>query len=116
MANRNLARAVRTALFTAGAVGAGLQAAPVAAQEQLSEIVVTGSRIVRRDFTSSSPVTTFPAEQVVRNADVTIDTFLNTLPKVAPAGTTTSNNPGNGGQSNVDLGLGANRNIVLIDG
>jgi outer membrane receptor protein involved in Fe transport len=117
MANRTIARAVRTALVSAGAMSAAMQAAPSAAQtEQLSEITVTGSRIVRRDFVSNSPITTFPAEQVVRNADVTIDTFLNTLPKVAPAGTTTSNNPGNGGQSNVDLGLGANRNLVLLDG
>jgi outer membrane receptor protein involved in Fe transport len=118
MANRQIARAIRTALMSAGAIGAGLQAAPIAAQgqEQLSEVVVTGSRIVRRDFTSNSPITTFPAEQVVRNADVTLDTFLNTLPQVNPAGTTTSNNPGNGGQSNVDLGLGANRNLVLLDG
>lgn len=116
MANRNIARAVQTVLFSAAAVGAGLQSAPVAAQEQLQEIVVTGSRIVRRDFTSNSPITTFPAEQVVRNADITLDTFLNSLPQVSPAGTTTSNNPGNGGQSNVDLGLGANRNLVLLDG
>ena len=50
-------------------------------------------------------------------SDVTLDTFLNTLPQVNPAGTTTSNNPGNGGQSNIDLrGLGANRNLVLING
>lgn len=116
MANRTIARAVRTALISAGTIGAVLQAAPISAQEQLGEITVTGSRIVRRDFTSNSPITTFPAEQVVRNADVTLDTFLNTLPQVSPAGTTTSNNPGNGGQSNVDLGLGANRNLVLLDG
>jgi outer membrane receptor protein involved in Fe transport len=36
---------------------------------------------------------------------------------VNPAGTTTSNNPGNNGQSNIDLrGLGSNRNLVLING
>ncbi|MDI1290770.1 MAG: TonB-dependent receptor, partial [bacterium] len=34
-----------------------------------------------------------------------------------PSGTSTSNNPGNGGQSNIDLrGLGSNRNVVLVDG
>ena len=116
MANPTIARAVRTALISAGTISAAMQTAPISAQEQLSEITVTGSRIVRRDFTSNSPITTFPAEQVVRNADITLDTFLNTLPQVSPAGTTTSNNPGNGGQSNVDLGLGANRNLVLLDG
>ena len=100
MANRILSRAIHTALLSAGTIGVALQAAPVSAAstEQLGEITVTGSRIVRRDFVSNSPITTFPAEQAVRNADVTLDTFLNTLPKVAPAGTTTSNNPGNGGQ------------------
>ena len=122
MANRIVAQAVRTALISSGALGCGFYAAPLIAQdqvqsgEQLQEIVVTGSRIVRSDFTSSSPITTFTAEQVARNADITLDTFLNSLPNVNPSGTTTSNNPGNGGQSNVDLGLGANRNLVLIDG
>ena len=34
-----------------------------------------------------------------------------------PAGTTTSNNPGNNAQANIDLrGMGANRNLILIDG
>jgi len=56
-------------------------------------------------------------DKIQANADVTLDLFLNTLPQVNPSGTSTSNNPGNGGQSNIDLrGLGANRNIVLIDG
>ena len=36
---------------------------------------------------------------------------------IQPAIPTTSNNPPNGGQSNIDLrGLGSNRNLVLIDG
>ena len=53
----------------------------------------------------------------VENADITLETFLNTLPQANPAGTTTSNNPGNGGAANINLrGLGANRNLVLIDG
>lgn len=104
-------------LFAAAA--AALSATPAMAQDADEEeaIVVTGTRIQRQDFTASSPVTTVSQEQIVANADVTLDTFLNTLPGVNPAGTTTSNNPGNGGQSNVDLrGLGANRNLVLIDG
>jgi iron complex outermembrane recepter protein len=101
------------------AAAAALSGAPALAQEEQTEeaIVVTGSRIQRQDYVSTSPITTVAQEQLVRNADVTIDTFLNTLPAVNPAATTTSNNPGNGGQSNVDLrGLGANRNLVLLDG
>lgn len=117
MANRKLANAVRMTLVGAGAASAGLYGAVGAAQEQMEEIVVTGSRIVRQDFVANSPVSTLSAEQIAANADITVDTFLNTLPQVNPAGTTTSNNPGNGGQSNIDLrGLGANRNLVLLDG
>jgi outer membrane receptor protein involved in Fe transport len=80
-------------------------------------IVVTGSRIIRPNLEANSPIAVVTGEETVKNADVTLDTFLNTLPQVNPAGSTTSNNPGNGGQSNVDLrGLGSNRNLVLIDG
>jgi outer membrane receptor protein involved in Fe transport len=81
------------------------------------EIVVTGSRIERKDFVANSPVITLSSEQMEEHADITLDTYLNTLPQVNPAGTTTSNNPPNNGQSNIDLrGLGPNRNLVLIDG
>jgi len=81
------------------------------------EIVVTGSRIARPNLSSNSPIVVSTGEQVVESGDITLDTYLNTLPQVNPAGTTTSNNPGNGGQSNIDLrGLGSNRNLVLIDG
>ena len=92
------------------------QSAP-ATDQPGEEIVVTGSRIARPNLTSNSPIAVVTGEETVENADITLDTFLNTLPQVNPAGTTTSNNPGNGGQSNIDLrGLGANRNLVLVDG
>jgi iron complex outermembrane receptor protein len=123
MANRNVARAVRLALFAASAASAGLYGPGAAAQQaasqdqELEQIVVTGSRIARQDFVANSPIQSVSQEQIVANADVTLDTYLNTLPQVNPAGGTTSNNPGNGGQSNIDLrGLGSNRNIILIDG
>jgi outer membrane receptor protein involved in Fe transport len=88
-----------------------------ATETQQGEIVVTGSRIARPNLTSNSPIQVSTGEEAVENADITLDTFLNTLPQVNPAGTTSSNNPGNNGQSNIDLrGLGANRNLVLIDG
>src|SRR5690606_13455282 len=80
-------------------------------------ILVTGTRIARPNMESASPVAVLSGDDAVEYADITLDTYLNTLPQVNPAGTTTSNNPGNGGQSNVNLrGLGSNRNLVLIDG
>lgn len=101
-------------------VGAALIATPAFAQDETTEedtLVVTGSRIVRPNLDSNSPIAVVTGEQTVENADITLETYLNTLPQVNPAGTTTSNNPGNSGQSNIDLrGLGANRNLVLING
>jgi iron complex outermembrane recepter protein len=80
-------------------------------------ILVTGSRIARPNLDANSPIAVVSGEELVEQADITVDTYLNTLPQVNPAGTTTSNNPGNNGQANIDLrGLGANRNLVLIDG
>ncbi|WP_394730887.1 TonB-dependent receptor domain-containing protein [Altererythrobacter sp. GH1-8] len=110
------------------AVGLALASAPAAfAQDEIDTaaeaaetdelIIVTGSRISRPNIESASPVAVVTGEAATEFADVTLDTFLNTLPQVNPAGTTTSNNPGNGGQSNINLrGLGSNRNLVLVDG
>ncbi|MFN3514912.1 MAG: TonB-dependent receptor domain-containing protein [Phenylobacterium sp.] len=108
---RLLASSIICSAAFAGAVPAFAQEAAV------EEVVVTGSRIARQDFVAASPIATVTGEQVVANADVTLDTYLNTLPQVNPAGTSTSNNPGNAGQANIDLrGLGAIRNLVLVDG
>lgn len=101
----------------AEAAEAQTEANAPAANTTGEEIIVTGSRIVRPNLVANSPIAVVTGEQVVANADITLDTFLNTLPQVNPSGTSTSNNPGNAGQSNINLrGLGANRNLVLIDG
>jgi outer membrane receptor protein involved in Fe transport len=72
---------------------------------------------MKADLVSNSPIVSVDEKELTSRADVTLDTFLNTLPQVNPAGTTTSNNPGNSGQSNINLrGLGSNRNLVLVDG
>ncbi|HVY82267.1 MAG TPA: TonB-dependent receptor [Steroidobacteraceae bacterium] len=80
-------------------------------------VIVTGSRIVRQDYEANSPLATVSKEALTHNADVTLETALNNLPQIVAGGTTTTNNPGNNGQANIDLrGLGANRNLVLVDG
>lgn len=119
MSTNNLVRrAVHRALLVSAATAATMTALPATAQDDtIQEVIVTGSRIIRSDYVANSPLTSVSEEQITQNQDVTLDTFLNTLPQVNPAGTTTSNNPGNNGQSNINLrGLGANRNLVLIDG
>ncbi len=117
--NISIRRAVNYALWTSLAAASAHSLPAIAAEgnDVVAEVVVTGSRIQRQDYVANSPVVTATAEQIIENADVTLDTYLNTLPQVNPSGGTTSNNPPNGGQSNIDLrGLGANRNIVLFDG
>jgi outer membrane receptor protein involved in Fe transport len=95
----------------------GAQLAYAQQPERVERVEVTGTRIRQAELESNSPMVVIPAESLVQNADITLDTMLNTLPQVNPVGTTTSNNPPNNGQSNIDLrGLGPNRNLVLIDG
>jgi iron complex outermembrane receptor protein len=91
--------------------------AQVAEDEQIQEITVTGSRIVRRDFETSSPVFTLDSNAIRDAGTPQIEQILNELPQLVPTITTTSNNPSNGGQAQVDLrGLGAGRTLVLLDG
>lgn len=105
-----------TAIALLSSTSAFAQAAPADDSEDAT-IIVTGSRIARPNLDSNSPVVVVTGEETTKQADITLDTFLNSLPQVNPAGGTTSNNPGNGGQSNINLrGLGSNRNLVLVNG
>ncbi|WP_339915066.1 TonB-dependent receptor [uncultured Brevundimonas sp.] len=97
-------------------------AAPVMAQtqpaaSQVEDVVVTGSRIVRQDFTAISPVTTVGQEQLELTQTLTVESLLNELPQVVPGNMRTSNNSGGEDFATIDLrGLGANRNLVLVNG
>lgn len=121
--NHVLRNAVRHALC-AGALATAAGYAPTSmAQQQatdedvIEEITVTGSRIVRQDYASASPISTVDAELFEQTGAPTIETVLNTLPQFVPAITTTSNNPSNSGQANVALrGLDTTRTLVLMDG
>ncbi|MCS7045883.1 MAG: TonB-dependent receptor [Gemmataceae bacterium] len=111
---------VRYMLLAFGGASTLLISHSVAAQqaeERAERIIITGTRITKRDFETSSPVVTISAEELRAHQDITLETLLNTLPQANPDGTTTSNNPGNNGQANINLrGLGSNRNLILIDG
>jgi len=88
-----------------------------APEEQLEQIIVTGSRIARPDFESASPIVSITADAFARTSSTSVDTVLSQLPQFTPDFTSTSNNPGNGGQGNVQLrGLGATSTLVLLDG
>jgi iron complex outermembrane receptor protein len=114
--NAAIQRAVRRVLIASAAlaaVSAHAQDKPI----QLEEVVVTGSRIQRPDFVSNSPVASVTAATFQDTGSTAIETVLNQLPQFVPSVTTSSNNPANGGQANIDLrGLGTNRNLVLLNG
>lgn len=90
---------------------------------ETEEIVVTGSRIVRRDLNAPSPITTVGREAFEQNSSIAIETVLNQYPQFNPGATqfttgqlqpTASTSPG---ASTLDMrGLGANRSLVLLDG
>jgi len=117
MANRNVARAVRLALIAASTASAGVYGSGAVAQEaELEQIVVTGSRIQRQDFEAASPVVTVSSETFDQLGVQNAETLVNTLPQVVPSFSTGNNNPG-GGQAFINLrGLGAVRNLILVDG
>jgi outer membrane receptor protein involved in Fe transport len=86
-------------------------------EAELEQVFVTGSRIARPDFDSASPIVSVTQELFERTGSSTVETALNTLPQFVPGFTSTTNNPFNGGQANVQLrGLGSTSTLVLIDG
>ena len=102
-----------TTLLSGAVIGS--VAIPAFAQVE-DEVIVTGSRIKKADFTSNSPVATLEAVQFERSGVINTENLLNALPQTVPGLTRTSNNPGNG-TATVDLrGLGSNRTLVLVNG
>lgn len=76
-------------LSVSAAIGAiamaGYTPAAIAQTEQLEEVVVTGSRIVRRDYESNSPIITVDASAFETQTGLNIESYLNQLPTYNPA-------------------------------
>ncbi len=90
-----------------------------AAADEIAEediIVVTGSRITNPNLELSSPVAAVTSEEInLRQANV-VEEFIREIPGVVP-GIGANVNNGNGGSTTLNLrGIGANRNIVLLNG
>jgi len=83
----------------------------------VEEVVVTGSRITRRDYVSDTPIVTVGQALVSSAGSPTLDTALNTLPQISSSASASASFTANGGQANVDLrGMGTQRTLVLVDG
>lgn len=89
----------------------------VSAQDQaLEEVIVTGSRIRRPGLNSSSPIQTIGFEEIEFTQETEIEKILRELPSTIPADGQNVNN-GTDGIATVDLrGLGAARNLILLNG
>ena len=118
-----VAAAVAAAL--SGSFGSMAMAQEASADDPgLSEVTVTGSRIVRRDLESSSPVVTVETKIFEESSTLAVESVLNQLPQFVPTTSTQFNTSdvfpsatSTPGISTVSLrGLGANRTLVLVDG
>ncbi|WP_235911497.1 TonB-dependent receptor plug domain-containing protein [Croceibacterium soli] len=111
------------ASFAGTAYAQDAEVAAEAAVEPGESIVVTGSRIQRRDYEANSPIVTANEELLENQSTAAIETALNKLPAFTPVQTpslggdiqaTATSTPG---AATLSLrNLGTNRNLVLIDG
>ena len=96
------------------------QTAPEVSAEavEVEEIVVTGSRIARSDFSSTSPIVTFGEEAIAQSGTVNIEQAMNQLPQFVQGQTSsTVGAVALAGRASLNLrGLGETRNLVLLDG
>ncbi len=84
--------------------------------EAIEEIVVTGSRIQRKDYVSVSPLATIDSMNIEYSGNPTLEETLNWMPQVMPDYGRATNNGGDG-SARVNLrGLGAGRTLVLVNG
>ncbi|MDX1405846.1 MAG: TonB-dependent receptor [Woeseiaceae bacterium] len=96
-----------------------LQQATAQQEEEIEEILVTGSRIKRTGATAPTPVTIIGEEQISLAGEVNIANMLNQLPALGSTFTNASSSGfiGTVGLSFLDLRrLGTDRTLVLVDG
>jgi len=82
----------------------------------LEEVIVTGTRIVRRDFNSPSPLTTISREAIEFSGQPTLEEYLNQMPQLQPVTGRALNN-GSDGTTHLDLrSMGAGRTLTMLNG
>jgi outer membrane receptor protein involved in Fe transport len=98
---------------------------PACQSSTVGEVVVTGSRIARRDFTANSPIVTVTSQAFQNTSQPEVEDTLNKLPQfqaglnnqIAQAQQVQPSAVSTPGTSALNLrGLGPNRSLVLVDG
>ena len=101
-----------------GVLAIGFAAPAFAADDstEVTEVVVTGTRIQSPGVTSSSPISSVSGVEIAQRQVPEAEQYLRTLPSVVPGDGSNVNN-GTAGASTLNLrGLGSSRNLVMIDG
>lgn len=117
---RSAVSAVATALN--GVAAWTILAVPPAAlaqvtQQNIDEVVVTGSRLVRSDLSAPSPTTVINEDAVQLSGDTTVETVINELPQLSAGNNSSVNSAGGSGVLTANLrGLGATRTLTLVNG
>jgi outer membrane receptor protein involved in Fe transport len=130
MFNRSI-RAAMMGATSVAALGMSLAAVstPALAQDEpllTDRVVVTGSRIARRDFQANSPIVTVDEAAFENRSSFAVEATLNQLPQFQPGGSeslgSSAGNPfadadAAPGAATLNLrGLGANRSLILVNG
>lgn len=118
-----LATAIATVVWSSVALGQTPAGQSDASNSEASNIapvesiIVTGSRIVRKDFSAESPIVTVGQEQLRAHGPATLEAAMNLLPQLAPDAGSTTASQGAQGRATLNLrGLGSSRTLVLLDG
>lgn len=97
--------------------GTTATAAGTGTATELDAVQVTGSRIARPDYASSSPLTTLSRQALQHTGATTVEEAINQLPQLGLGANKANAGWGGSGQATLNLrGLGAQRNLVLLDG
>src|SRR5690349_17513185 len=107
-----------TVITTAVAFGPAVAQDAGRTDDQLQEVVVTGSLIQRGgNNTAVSPIVTVSEDAIKESGVGTVVDALNQLPGFTVGGNAGTGGQGTGGRATINLhGLGTNRNLVLLDG
>ncbi len=120
-------RGLMAAAFASASVLALSAAGPALAQttsatnSEVSEVVVTATRVVRDGFEAPTPTTVIGTPEINARAPANVADLVNDLPQftpsVTPATTIIGVGGGTGGANFLNLrSLGVNRTLVLLDG
>ena len=118
--NKTFIKTLMGSTIIAGSITGAASIAPAASAQASDEVIVTGSRIARKELVSTSPVNVISTEDIQISGINTVATLLNELPQAGvPGSTDTSTNFSTSGTglNTIDLrNLGTQRTLVLVNG